>query len=100
MKSDRNYWAEEKILIEVKKYQTLKDFIEKSTSCYHYIMRNNLSYLIKDLHRTSKFSISDIISEIEKYEYLKDFRENSSKHYFYVKKNKLYNLTEKLKRLK
>jgi hypothetical protein len=72
----------------------------KSTGCYQYIMRNNLSHLIKDLHRTSKFSISDIISEIEKYDFLKDFREKSPKHYSYVKKNKLYNLTKELKKLK
>jgi len=100
LKRNTVYWNEEKILNEIKKYNNLGEFIKNSNGCYLHIMKNNLSHLIKDLYRTSKFSISDIISEIEKYEFLKDFREKSSKHYSYVKKNKLHNLTKKLKRLK
>jgi very-short-patch-repair endonuclease len=100
LKRNKIYWTEEKVIEEIKKYNKLGEFIKNSKGCYLYIKKNNLNHLIKNLHRTSKFSISDIKSEMEKYDNLKDFREKSPKHYSYVKKNKLYNLIEKLKRLK
>jgi hypothetical protein len=43
LKRDIVYWTKEKIEIEFKKYETLKDFYEKSKGCYIYCRRNKIN---------------------------------------------------------
>lgn len=92
------HWTKKEAINEIKKYQTLKEFIEKSNSCYSYLRANSLEYLFDKLRTQNNFNIEDIKNEIKKYTYLKDFREKSPNHYVYIKTHKLFNLIEDLKR--
>jgi very-short-patch-repair endonuclease len=99
LKRDKIFWTEELAIIEIKKYDNLSDFINKSFNCYLYIKKNKLSNLLKDLKtKCHHYTILELEEEIKKYEYLKDFREQSKNYYGYIKKNKLNYLINDLKR--
>ena len=98
LKRDKIFWTEELAIIEIKKYDNLSDFINKSFNCYLYIKKNKLSNLLKDLKtKCHHYTILELEEEIKKYEYLKDFREQSKNYYGYINKNKLHYLINDLK---
>jgi hypothetical protein len=49
LKKYKIFWNEEKIDKEISKYEYLDDFYTKSSGCYSYIKRHNLSYKLVNL---------------------------------------------------
>ena len=89
------------LISEIEKYEFLIDFKNNSLKYYSFVLKHNLSYLIKNLKRNkSLYTISEIKQEIDKYEYLKDFREQSNSYYRYIQYHKLADMIEYSRKLK
>jgi len=101
LKKNKIKWSIDLAITEVGKYNNLNDFIKNSKPAYIYIQKNNLQYLLKNLHRKYKsYNIDDIQKYISNYEYLIDFRKDHKLIYNYLKKNKMLSLLKNLKKYK
>jgi very-short-patch-repair endonuclease len=107
MKKDIIYWNIELCKKEIDKYETFKEFNEKSNKCYIHIKKNNLYYLLekfKDyadyLIRTQRITdeqLKDIIKNL-KFKTLEYFRLHHENIYTYLVRNKKLYLIEDLEK--
>lgn len=99
-KNKKPHFSIDDIVLEIEKYEFLKDFKEKSLKHYKFVMRHHLYDLIKDLKRNKPlYSNQELKDEIEKYEYLCDFRVKSNSQYRFIQRYNI-NLNEYLSKLK
>lgn len=92
IKRKNGYWNNENVIEEAKKYNTLKEFREKSQGAYDYASRNNLMDSIKTFLEVGckpigYWTYEKCLEEAKKYETLIDFHDKSSSAYTYSRKN-------------
>ena len=92
IKRKNGYWNNENVIEEAKKYNTLREFREKSQGAYDYASRNNLMNSIKTFLEAGckpigYWTYERCLEEAKKYKTLIDFHDKSSSAYTYSRKN-------------
>lgn len=85
----RENWDKDSVLLEAKKYETLRDFREHSNKAYHYASRKNILDEVCEHLKSDriKWSFDKVIEEALKYDKRDDFRLNSSGAYGYAQRH-------------